>query len=369
MNFYAMLNKLTEIKLELLCRGIRVSEDVLNRFPGYRYKRASLSEGLCFDLLPDGCKFPVPINLAIHEKFVKKSPFTYDEDKKIIYKDGKEFVKASIVDFPSWYKNTLDDGTLFQEVFQVHYHKILATSLTNFCEYKERGDGCRFCAMGHQIKERKIKSVEHIKAVLKQLIKMGSAVTEVNLNSGTLIDDNENVEQYIRVIKAIREITGLPVYAQICPPADLKYIDRLIEAGISAISFNLEIYDEDLRRKIMPAKGCIPRENYFKAMTHAADILGFEQVSSWLIAGLEPVESTIKGIRHIASAKSIPFVTVFRPLLGSEFEDMTSPEPEEISPIFETLGETLCGMKFNPGKTSGGCVKCNCCSAISEVIL
>ncbi len=364
-----MLNKITEIKLELLCRGIRVSDEVLGRFPGYRYKRASLSEGLCFDLVPDKCEFSIPVNLAIHEKFVRKSPFTYSENNNMIYKHGKEFVRASIVDYPSWYKNSLDDGTLFQEVFQIHYHKVLATSLTNFCEYKDSGNGCRFCAMGHQIKERKIKSVEHIKAVLKQLVKMKIPFTEVNLNSGTLLDDTENVENYVRVITAVREITDRPIYAQICPPADLKFIDRLIRAGISAISFNLEIYDEVLRSKIMPAKGCIPRENYFKAMTHAADTLGFEQVSSWLIAGLEPVESTIKGIKHVASAKAIPFVTVFRPLLGSEFEDMTPPEPAEIYPVFEALGETLCAMRFNSEKTSGGCVKCNCCSAISEVTL
>ncbi|MCU0821992.1 MAG: hypothetical protein MUC95_05900, partial [Spirochaetes bacterium] len=166
-----MLNKLTEIKLELLCSGIRVSDEVLNRFPGYRFKRASLSEGLCFDLLPDGCKFPIPINLAIHEKYVKRSPFTYNEDKKMIYKNGAGFVRASIVDYPSWYKNTLPDGTLFQEVFQVHYHRVLATSLTNFCGYKESGTGCGFCAMGHQIKERKIKSTEQIKAVLGELIR------------------------------------------------------------------------------------------------------------------------------------------------------------------------------------------------------
>ncbi|MCU0822423.1 MAG: hypothetical protein MUC95_08120, partial [Spirochaetes bacterium] len=130
-----------------------------------------------------------------------------------------------------------------------------------------------------------------------------------------------------------------------------------------------EIYDEDLRRKIMPAKGSIPRDLYFRAMERAAGLLGFEQVSSWLIAGLEPVESTIKGIKHVASARAIPFVTVFRPLLGSEFEDMMPPESGKISSVFEALGETLRGMKFKSEKTSGGCVKCNCCSAISEVLL
>ncbi len=363
-----MLNKLAHMKLELLCNGIRVSEKVLKQFPGYRYKRASLSEGLCFDLFPDDCANTIPINLAIHEKFVSKSPFTYDENRQMILKDNDDFVKATIIDYPTWYSNQLEDGTLFQEVFQIHYHSILATSLTNFCGYKTVGKGCHFCAMGYQVDEHKIKSVDNIVAVLKELLTMGVHLSEVNLNSGTLLDEKKNFNLYLKIIKAIRNETDLPIYAQICPPKDMSLIDQMAEAGISSVSFNMEVYDEDIRKEIMPAKGNIPIDQYFKAMNHATNLLGEMQVSSWLIAGLESNESTIEGIKQIASVGAVPFVTVFRPLTGSEFEDRVPPSPETIAPIFEELGKTLINMKFDPEKTAGGCVKCNCCSALAEVI-
>ncbi len=362
-----MINSLTKIKIELFCNGIRVSKKILDKFPGYQFKRASLSEGLCFDLLPKDCTTTIPINLAIHEKFVNKSPFSYDEKNKIIYKDDADFVQASIVDYPAWYTKKLPDGTSFQEIFQIHHHTVLATSLTNFCEYKKKGKGCQFCAMGYEIDKPGIKSVDNIKTALRELLKENINITEVNLNSGTLIEDRKNIKLYLNVIKGIREITDLPIYAQICPPKDLAFINELKEAGLTSISFNMEIYDDKIRKKFMPIKGVIPKENYYKAMTRALDILGQGQVSSWLIAGLESPESSIAGIKHIASLGAIPFVTVFRPLIGSEFEDDDPPDPESIAPVFDVLGTALAEMKFNPEKTSG-CVKCNCCSALTEVI-
>ncbi len=363
-----MLNEITKIKLELLCNGIIVSKDILERFPGYRYKRASLSEGLCFDLFPESYASAIPINLAIHEKFVVNSPFSYDEVKKMILKNGREFIRASIIDFPAWYSKTLPDGPRFQEIFQIHYSTILATSLTNFCEYKNIDKGCQFCAMGYQIDKPRTKSAEDIKSVLKKILEMDIPITEVNLNSGTLLDDRENLELYLNVIKGIREVTNLPIYAQICPPRDISFIDELTKAGLTSISFNLEIYDSKLRKKLMPAKGSIPVHVYTKAISHAVKILGQNSVSSWLVAGLEPAESSIAGIKHIASLDAVPFVTVFRPLIGSEFENENPPDPNSIFPIFEALGVTLRNMKFNPDKTSCGCVKCNCCSALTEVI-
>lgn len=363
-----MLNEITEIKLKLLCSGIRLPENILNSYPGYRYKRASLSEGLCFDLFPDGCRFPVPVNLAIHEKFVKDSPFEYDDKKGMILEKGREFVRASIVDYPPWYSEQLDDGTLFQEVFQIHYHNILATSLTNFCEYKESGRGCKFCAMGYQITERNIKSAEHIKQVLAKLLEMGYSFTEVNLNSGTLLEENRNVDQYLRAVEAVRQVSDIPVYAQICPPEDFAFIDNLIDAGVNSLSFNMEIYDEKLRKEVMPVKGRIPRDKYFEALAYAVFRMGAHEVSSWLIAGLEPAESSIEGIKRIAATGAVPFVTVFRPLIGSEFEDRHPPSYESVAPVFSSLGEELLKMNYDHAKTSAGCVKCNCCSAITEVM-
>jgi len=364
-----MINSTTRIKLELLCKGVRISDHLLRLFPGYLHKRASLSEGMCFDLFPKGLDHPVKINLPVREKFVKESPFSFDDQRMMILKDDKPLISASPIEQPSWYKQKLDSGTFFQEIFQLHYKSILATSLTNFCDFKTIGKGCKFCAMGYESQKRRIKSAQEITAVLKELIGMGLHFTEVNLNSGTLIGNEKNINLYLDIVKAIRELTDWPIYAQLCPPADLHEIDRLVNAGITSLSFNMEIYDKKLRKKIMPAKGRIPIEHYLKAMSHASKILGRGQISSWLIAGLEPQDSTIEAIKRIAEIGVIPFVTVFRPLTGSEFENQTPPDPASIEHVFDILSSTLSEMNLRPCETKCGCVKCNCCSALSEVLV
>jgi len=362
------MENITQIKLELLCKGIRLPEHIMRRLSGYRFKRASLSEGICFDLFPQGVSQTIPINLAVHEKFVHQSPFVYDEDRGMILKNGNDFVRALMIEAPTWYSNTLDDGTVFQEVFQVHYHTILATSLTNFCEFREVGKGCHFCALGSHTEKPKVKSVEQIVSVLDKLIKQSVPFSEINLNAGSFLDEKHCFQLYLHVIEGIRKITDVPIYVQICPPTDISLIDRLVDVGVSSLSFNLEVYDEEIRKEIMPAKARISCDYYFRAMAHAKKLLGTVQVSSWIIAGLEPPESTINGIKRIVSEGMIPFVTVFRPLVGSKFEKRMPPEPDTLIPVFEVLKESLSNLKFDRQKTKCGCVRCNCCSA-AEVVL
>ena len=284
----------------------------------------------------------------------------------MILKNNHPFINASLVAPPTWYGRVLEDGTPFNEIFQVHYKSILATSLTNFCEFKTTGRGCKFCAIGYQNKKNKIKKLSHIVSILEKLIGQEHNFTEININAGSLIDEKKAFDLYSDVIKGIRNVTDLPIYAQIYPPSDLTRIDQLVEAGVSTLSFNLEIFNEKIRREIMPAKGCIPIEQYFKAIDHAVTFLGKGQVSSWLIAGLEPVGSTIKSAEKIASKGAVPFITVFRPLIGSEFENLSPPDPDLIAPVFSSLGRILSEMKLEPAKSKCGCVKCNCCSAFTE---
>ena len=363
-----MTNTITDIKLELLCKGVRLPEHLLGQFPGYIHKRASLSEGMCFDLWRRGHDRPLSINVAVHEKFVQESPFYYDDEHKLILKNNHPFINANLIAPPTWYNRVLDDGLSFNEIFQVHYKSILATCLTNFCEFKTTGRGCKFCAIGYQTEKNNIRQVRHIVSALKEIIGKEQNFTEININAGALINEKKAFDLYSDVITGIREVTDLPIYAQICPPLDLSGIDQLVEAGISTLSFNLEIFNEKLRRQIMPAKGCIPIEQYFKAIEYAIKFLGRGQVSSWLIAGLEPVDSTIEAAKQIASAGAIPFITVFRPLIGSKFENHPPPDPASIAPAFDALARILSEMKLDPAKSLCGCVKCNCCSALTENI-
>ncbi|MDY6853488.1 MAG: radical SAM protein [Thermodesulfobacteriota bacterium] len=358
------MNNITRIKIELLCYGVRLSQDTLKRFPGYRYKRASLSEGVCFNLYSQSGSI-IPINVAVHEAFVKKSPFYFNQAEGVIYKKEKPYVSAAVIDHPSWYSRRLADGTYFEEVFQCHYDTILASSLTNFCDLKQKGDGCKFCALGNDMSRQHYKNPEHIIQVLEKLQSLGISYREVNLNSGTLVDEEKGFSIFLKAIRAIRSVTKVPIYAQICPPQKKYLLDDLRNAGLTTISLNLEIYDQERRMKIMPAKSHHEREYYFEVLKYAIDLFGPNQVSSWLIAGLEPPESTISGLYRIAQIGAIPFVTVFRPLKGSELADKSPPNPKSIFPIFKALRDVLNETGLNPCASKGGCVLCNCCNLLT----
>jgi hypothetical protein len=58
-----------------------------------------------------------------------------------------------------------------------------------------------------------------------------------------------------------------------------------------------------------------------------------------IIAGLEPPASSIAAIDWIASVGAIPTVCVFRPLTGTDLEDLPPPHTEELVPVFRRLYE------------------------------
>jgi biotin synthase-related radical SAM superfamily protein len=142
----------------------------------------------------------------------------------------------------------------------------------------------------------------------------------------------------------------------------------LKDAGLTTISFNLEIFDEESRQKICPGKSRVTVSHYLEALKYATGVFGRGQVSSWLFAGLEPKERTIDGIRAVSETGAIPFVTVFRPLIGTELEDMLPPAVDDVIEIFEAVGQAIREHKVNPQESQCGCVNCNCCSALFESI-
>jgi len=355
---------LLRLKAELLCKGIRLSDDL--KPSGYRAsKRASLSEGRCFNLYHNGRK--IPVNAAVHEDFVKNSPFEYDHGRKQLLRKGQPVIEAHIIEDPDWLLDELPDGTKMSDMFQLHASNAIATSLVNYCHFKDGGNGCKYCALDSAEGVVKKEPVQ-IAAAVKHLEDEGLNFMELNLNAGTLPGVDRSANLYLEVIREVRKVSNIPIAAQICPPQELKYIDMLKDAGLTTISFNLEIFDADSRQKICPGKSKVTVSHYLEALKYAIAVFGRGQVSSWLIAGLEPKLRTIAGVMAVAETGAIPFVTVFRPLIGTELEDMLPPEVDDVIEIFEAVGQAVRKNKVNPQESRCGCVNCNCCSALFESI-
>ncbi len=363
-------------KIELFCNGIGVDPNISNEsmksiLPTrvYRNKRASLSNGKCFRLDING--YSTVANLAVRESFAGDSPYKYIEE------DGKGFIVgkgikigADPVPPPRWADFELPNGQKLINIMQQHSTSILGTALSNYCSYKVEGKGCKFCALdgGDNYAIKKPQEIKEVLTLLDEKGILGSEITEININSGVIENETTSADEYMETIRAVKEACSLPVYAQLCP-VDKETILRLKDAGLDSVSFNIEIYDEKIRREICPGKGEIPLSSYLTALSQASEIFGKDQTSSWLIVGLEAPESTIAGIEATANAGAIPHLTVFRPLSGTELENRKPPATDDVIKVYRALPGLLKKYGLNPERTNSGCSKCNGCSATLESLV
>jgi hypothetical protein len=108
------------------------------------------------------------------------------------------------------------------------------------------------------------------------------------------------------------------IYAMITPPEDLGVIAQMRDAGIDELGINLEIYDDRLADEMLPGKHReIGRRHYWAALEEAAAVFGPMDARSILIAGLEPIESTLRGVEELAARGVMPILSAFRPLDGT----------------------------------------------------
>jgi uncharacterized radical SAM superfamily protein len=205
---------------------------------------------------------------------------------------------------------------------------------------------CHFCSVGLNlgVDDASDKSVEEVLEVV-QAARAESGITYVDFNTGHYKGDTylDIIEPYLRRIK---QATGLLIGVQTPPHHDLRRYDALRAMGVNRVSFCFEIFDREKFREVCPGKDSnYGLDRYLDAIRYCA-LLGPHGPTTepWvtngeIIAGLESPESSIKAIDWITAAGAIPTVCVFRPLLGTDYEDREPPDTEAMVPVFRRLYE------------------------------
>ena len=380
---------IARLKIGLLCKGLKVNpgaryyhEIVPDEYAGGGKSRAGVA-GSGKDFILD---YGEPCNIGVLQPFLEESPFEFEivDNKGWILENGKRAIGATLRE-PKWHSTPL-----FNEI-QLHGKDSLATLLSNFCSYKQQGEGCKFCIIdvgeeevNHKPEDiaraiQEIENTSELRACYNIEDKYNSNLTEqdlekrkrytepkdININSGML---KNTVRDYERTISAIKAVSELPIGIQICP-VEPDEMETLYSAGTTEISFNLEVYDERARKEVIPGKN---RDNsaadYLKAMREAAGIFGENQVESWILIGLEPKEKTIEGIKAIAEAGAIPLPKPFRPLYGADYERKRPSTLEDAIVVYEAWLDTIRDYGLNPLKTKAGCGRCNGCFPLHELL-
>ena len=93
---------------------------------------------------------------------------------------------------------------------------------------------------------------------------------------------------------------------------------------------------------MMPVKGNISRQYYIDALSYAVTLWGRNgNVRTAFIAGLEPIESTLKGIETVCSKGIQPMISVFRPMPGTKLENWVMPSNSALKELYNKAN-TIC---------------------------
>lgn len=277
-------------------------------------------------------------NYRIQVSYRHDAPYNiqFEGGAYLLYKGKKLIDEISFVEKPLYYDKRTSDGTRMATVAQEVGKTKITVAYSNECALKDKGLDCKFCNINQtrsdyaELEGLNWKTPQQIAETVKEAYAEGYQRITI---TGGFVPERREVEYYIDVAEAIRDVTGLEDFggaACVGAPADLDVIDKYKEAGYSAISSNMEIWDANIFKTICPGKEqiCGGRENWINALKHEVEVFGKGNVRSYFVAGIEPKSTLLEGIEYLTSLGVVAIPLQWLPNPGSELEGHRAPKTE-----------------------------------------
>jgi hypothetical protein len=343
------IRDLLALKIALMTQGVVIDESALNHLEKNGGIRPATNEAVDIKWQTnrenDEDKKYIVVNAPLRTKFVALSPFSIVLDES--EKTWLEYYGEKIVEISIYPKDELSERTTSAN--NIPYSEIAYLSTdrlrvhhTNQCLFKREGASCQFCDLVMD-ENRKDIPLEDIQEVVDEYCKHYSDLELRHfLVGGQSAEDDVARDKVVKIIEILRNTAPTKkIYAMVLP-YDLDAIIMMRDAGLDELAFNIELFDDKLAEKYMPGKSRIKRDDYFDALINATCcLINPEQVRSMVIVGLEPIESTINGIKKLAEAGVQPMLSVFRPLSSTKLKDVVPPPMRRLYELFH-LATNIC---------------------------
>lgn len=332
------------LKIELMLKGIRVGDEVLEGIGLGRRDRG-------YEPVTGGVDLLLPqdtwVNAPYLEEFVSVSPYALIErDGRHFITDGRGEIEVTIVPRPRFYNLTTTGGIPLSRVGVVHGGYVAITPVAR-CDFFNSNVECRYCSARPNQREGNDTSysVEDVLETVEAAYKEGKAEI-IYLSIGFAPGPDGGIEFLKPYIKAIKRHFNTLVAVEALPPKEDRWIDETYAIGADSILYNMEIFDPRLFEEICPGRAAlVGRERCIEALRHAATVFPNGTVASHLIVGLEPPESTIKGIDLLTGMGVVPILPIYRPSAGAIRLKM--PSTEVIAGIYGYLYKAVKRNRIN----------------------
>jgi len=358
-----------ELKGDLLTEGIRATAEALDGV-GTTYKEQN--HGLFGWDLEDHGEEKLPDDFLLADGTVvqfrknSRSPFLVEraeDGKLLLQRGGKSIGPVSWIPRPSFYERLTSDGTPMVKIGQIGGEDCFFICYNNYCAHFSRRMECLFCNLVDT--SRKYRSVitrkqaDQIGETAAAAFREGAA--KHILMTGGCFGNEKEVDVVETILAAIRKQTGLdriPGTLLPSPPEDLASLRRYHDAGIEAVAFSLEIWDEPLYRALCPGKaGDTPRRKYLESLEEAVRLFGPGNVYGVFVMGLEPADSLFEGVDALTSlgAHVVPFV--WSPNPGSRLYGHRAPRGAWYAENGRRFAEIIASKNLPP--SINHCRKCD----------
>jgi hypothetical protein len=243
------------------------------------------------------------------------------------------------------------------DFLRLHAPKTLFLTPVRQCIFGAIGKPCTFCTFEMQ-RVRRL-APDEISRLVEPVLAESPEIQSIAVGGGTPNLHDYGARYYAEVALRLKQL-GLTVSVEIVPGED-DDLKRLAEAGVDSLVMSLEIWDEAIRRSVCLGKGELSRDHYFKAWETAQKLLGENRVASVFLVGLEPLESTRRGVERLIASGVTPTLIPYREYDDGEIRGIPAVDPNEYIRLAVYARELLADRGLDAAQHLG-CTGCGGCS-------
>jgi hypothetical protein len=337
-----------------MTNGISVSGSAVKAVRGGDGKPLTLADyastsGILLEL-PGGIYVNSPI-ADFNPNFVKENTrYILDfKEESFFVRDKSREVEVKPIPVAGFYNKTNKKGRKYTDFSITHTDRVRASPIAGCA------NSCKFCDMPRKFSYRKKDPDDLVESIQVALDDAALPAKHIMLSGGT--PKPEDYEYLNNIYKRVASAFGdTPVDIMMTPVPGLLDLERLRDFGVNALCINIELYNEESAKKIMPEKHGITRQVYLDFIERAFSIFGEGKIRSLLMVGLESMEDTLMGVKALAQRGCDPVLSPFRPDPVTPLRDARPPTVEFLVELYEKAGEIV--EKHPPSKLGPRCIPC-----------
>ncbi len=326
-------NELTDpqsLKISLLCRGISVSPAAEAALTGDGTTPMSVHEypttgGLTL-VLEDDTYVNAPFDEPIKQAPEATLLFAQQEQPPFRVLFSRQEFPARVLPLPGFLSARDSRGRPVTEAVFSHADRARLSPIGG-CH-----NNCDFC--DSPLRNYELRPAEQLVEALS-IAAMDTAlpVHHVVISGGTARQSDYGY--FGEVCQSILRNARMPVDVMMSAQLGTDLIDQLCSWGAYGFSINMELYDEEVARRIAPQKRGSGLQEFRASVERAVQNTGGSgRVRSLLLVGLEPEEQTLKGVEFLAELGCDPVLSPFRPAPGTPLASQPGPSYELLESVY-----------------------------------